>query len=235
MAEEKQPVQPNTKVLAQFIRDLSFENILAQRGLDSNSAPDVKVRVNLDAKKRKIESQYEVLIKLSVDSSAKSEKANDGDNAKLFILEIEYGGIKIGGSKLLLIVPLLGTIIGGLWGGFELYSRYLDMEEKIQTYVAPDLSGFDKRLELVKTEVEMIEKEMKMVLEEITLVADVAKEMKNDLRGDIRRIEKIVEDTEARVKDDSREFRDDMKDLEERVELKINKALNNPLNKVISR
>ena len=149
--------------------------------------------------------------------------------------EIEYGGIKVGGSKLLLIVPLLGTIIGGLWGGFELYSRYLDMEEKIQTYVAPDLSGFDKRLELVKTEVEMIEKEMKMVLEEITLVADVAKEMKNDLRGDVRRIEKIVEDTEARVKDDSREFRDDMKDLEERVELKINKALNNPLNKVISR
>ena len=149
--------------------------------------------------------------------------------------EIEYGGIKIGGSKLLLIVPLLGTIIGGLWGGFELYSRYLDMEEKIQTYVAPDLSGFDKRLELVKTEVEMIEKEMKMVLEEITLVADVAKEMKNDLRGDIRRIEKIVEDTEARVKDDSREFRDDMKDLEERVELKINKALNNPLNEVISK
>tara|TARA_Y100000589_G_scaffold265224_1_gene256183 strand:+ start:216 stop:710 length:495 start_codon:yes stop_codon:yes gene_type:complete len=93
MAEEKQPVQPNTKVLAQFIRDLSFENILAQRGLDSNSAPDVKVRVNLDAKKRKIESQYEVLIKLSVDSSAKSEKANDSDDAKLFILEIEYGGI----------------------------------------------------------------------------------------------------------------------------------------------
>ena len=149
--------------------------------------------------------------------------------------EIEYGGIKIGGSKLLLIVPLLGTIIGGLWGGFELYSRYLDMEEKIQTYVAPDLSGFDKRLELVKTEVEMIEKEMKMVLEEITLVADVAKEMKNDLRGDVRRIEKIVEDTEARVKDDSREFRDDMKALEERVELKINKALNNPLNKVMTR
>ena len=149
--------------------------------------------------------------------------------------EIEYGGIKIGGTKLLLIVPLLGTIIGGLWGGFELYSRYLDMEEKIQTYVAPDLSGFDKRLELVKTEVEMIEKEMKMVLEEITLVADVAKEMKNDLRGDVRRIEKIVEDTEARVKDDSREFRDDMKDLEERVELKINKALNNPLNKVMTR
>ena len=149
--------------------------------------------------------------------------------------EIEYGGIKIGGTKLLLIVPLLGTIIGGLWGGFELYSRYLAMEEKIQTYVAPDLSGFDKRIELVQTEVDMIQKEMQMVLEEITLVADVAKEMKNDLRSDVRRIEKIVEDTETRVKDDSREFRDDMKDLEESVELKINKSLNNPLNKVMTR
>ena len=149
--------------------------------------------------------------------------------------EIEYGGIKIGGTKLLLIIPLLGTIIGGLWGGFELYSRYLAMEEKIQTYVAPDLSGFDKRIELVQTEVDMIQKEMQMVLEEITLVADVAKEMKNDLRSDVRRIEKIVEDTETRVKDDSREFRDDMKDLEERVELKINKSLNNPLNKVMTR
>ena len=149
--------------------------------------------------------------------------------------EIEYGGIKIGGTKLLLIVPLLGTIIGGLRGGFELYSRYLAMEEKIQTYVAPDLSGFDKRIELIQTEVDMIQKEMQMVLEEITLVADVAKEMKNDLRSDVRRIEKIVEDTATRVKDDSREFRDDMKDLEERVELKINKALNNPLNKVMTR
>ena len=149
--------------------------------------------------------------------------------------EIEYGGIKIGGSKLLLIVPLVGTIIGGLWGGFELYSRYLDMEEKIQTYVAPDLSGFDKRLDVVKTEFDMLEKELRSVREEITLVADVAKEMKNDLRGDVRRIEKIVEDTEARVKDDSREFRDDMKDLEEKIELQINKALNNPLNKVMAR
>ena len=135
-----------------------------------------------------------------------------------------------------MIVPLLATIIGGLWGGFELYSRYLSMEKKIDAYVAPDLSGFDKRLELVKTEMEAL-------LSEVNLVADVAKELKNDLRDDVRRIETIVEDTESRVKNDSREFQadikeatdqmeSDMKELEEKIELQINKALNNPLNKV---
>ena len=57
--------------------------------------------------------------------------------------EVEYKGIKVGGSKLLLIIPLVGTIIGGLWGGFEVYQRYLAMEAKIDKFVAPDLSGFD--------------------------------------------------------------------------------------------
>ena len=93
MAEKKQAIQPTTKVLAQFIRDLSFENILAQKGLDTNSPPDINVNVNLDAKKRKSENQYEVLIKLSIVSSAKEEDSNDSKNSKLFILEIEYGGI----------------------------------------------------------------------------------------------------------------------------------------------
>ena len=57
--------------------------------------------------------------------------------------ELEYKGIKVGGSKLIFILPLIGTIIGGLWGGFEVYQRYLAMEEKIDGFVSPDLSGFD--------------------------------------------------------------------------------------------
>ena len=87
MAEQKQAIQPNTKVLAQFIRDLSFENILAQKGLDTNSPPDIKVKVNLDAKKRAAENQYEVLIKLSVVSSAKketSETPNDNKKSRYY-------------------------------------------------------------------------------------------------------------------------------------------------------
>ena len=45
--------------------------------------------------------------------------------------EIEYGGIKVGGSKLLLVLPLLGTIAGGLWAGFEFYKDYTDMKQII--------------------------------------------------------------------------------------------------------
>ncbi|MFY0681976.1 MAG: protein-export chaperone SecB [Thalassovita sp.] len=74
-------------VLNQFIRDLSFENILAQKGADGDVQPDVKVQVNLDAKKRSQEHQFEVAIKLAVESSAK-----DG-SAKLFLMEIDYVGI----------------------------------------------------------------------------------------------------------------------------------------------
>ena len=53
--------------------------------------------------------------------------------------EIEYGGVKLGGSKFLLIVPLVGTIVGGLWGGFEAYQRDLEMDARISEFVTPDL------------------------------------------------------------------------------------------------
>ena len=57
--------------------------------------------------------------------------------------EVEYKGIKIGGSKLILILPLIGTLAGGLWGGFEFYKDYMNMRDKIESYEAPDLSGID--------------------------------------------------------------------------------------------
>ncbi len=87
MAEEQQPQQPQMRVLGQFIRDMSFENIMAQKGAPADVQPDIKVQVNLDAKKRSAEHQYESAIKLNITS-----KAKDGD-ATLFVLEIDYVGI----------------------------------------------------------------------------------------------------------------------------------------------
>ena len=88
MTEETQsPVQPSMNILAQFIRDMSFENILAQKGTEGEVSPDVDVQVNLDARKRSTQGQYEIIIKLNVNSKSK-ENADP-----LFLLEVEYGGI----------------------------------------------------------------------------------------------------------------------------------------------
>ncbi|WP_120503379.1 protein-export chaperone SecB [Sulfitobacter mediterraneus] len=87
MAEEAAPAQPQMRVLGQYIRDMSFENIMAQQGAPSDVQPDVQVQVNLDAKKHGTDHQYESAIKLKVTSK------NKGTDATLFVLEIDYVGI----------------------------------------------------------------------------------------------------------------------------------------------
>ncbi|WP_116597673.1 protein-export chaperone SecB [Primorskyibacter marinus] len=74
-------------ILAQFVRDMSFENILSQKGATGEVQPDVTVQVNLDAKKRSADNQYEVVLKLKVDSKAKES----GEH--LFLLELDYAGV----------------------------------------------------------------------------------------------------------------------------------------------
>ena len=154
--------------------------------------------------------------------------------------ELEVAGIKFRGGKIFLVVTVLSSVCGALWGGFEFYKDYLNMKDKIQHYTAPDLSGFDKRIELVDQKIRSIESKMSMMIEEITLVSGVAKELKNDLKSDVRRIETIVEDVEQRVKEDSREnqkdlkeaineIKDDMAKLEEKTNKQIKNALENPL------
>jgi preprotein translocase subunit SecB len=83
----KTPQMPKMQVLAQFIKDMSFENILAQKGTSGDVEPNIEVQVNLDAKKRPVENQFEVSIKLQV--GAKTKQSGD----QIFILELDYAGI----------------------------------------------------------------------------------------------------------------------------------------------
>jgi len=84
-AQDQQQVKMNA--LTQFVRDLSFENILSQRGSGGEVQPDVQVGVNMDAKKRSGDNQYEVILKLTVNSK------NKGTEDPLFLLEMEYVGV----------------------------------------------------------------------------------------------------------------------------------------------
>ncbi len=84
-AEQQQP-QVKQRILAQYVRDLSFENILAQKGANAEGQPEMSVKVNLDARKR-AENTYEVITKLNVSANSKENKE------PLFILEVEYAGV----------------------------------------------------------------------------------------------------------------------------------------------
>ncbi len=86
-AAPQQAPQVQMNVLGQFVRDLSFENLMAQRGVTGEVTPNISVQVSLDAKKRAQDHQYEVLIKLNIDNKSK----DSGD--ALFVLELEYVGI----------------------------------------------------------------------------------------------------------------------------------------------
>ena len=161
--------------------------------------------------------------------------------------QIEYGGIKVSGGKIFILLSLLGTLGGAAWTGFTFYSDYLSMKEKILEYTEPDLSGFDKKialvesetaseLELVKQQIEGMKSELDLILDEINIVASTARELKDDLKTDLRNMEQdvrhiteIVNDVEDRQKEDTREILDEIKLIEENLELSVDKALNNPL------
>ncbi|MBC57085.1 MAG: protein-export chaperone SecB [Confluentimicrobium sp.] len=86
-AEPAAAAQPKMQILGQFIRDMSFENFLMQKGVTGEVTPDIQVQVALDAKKRPVDHQFEVITKFTVRSTNKS------DNAPLFLVELEYAGI----------------------------------------------------------------------------------------------------------------------------------------------
>jgi preprotein translocase subunit SecB len=85
-----QPAQPQLRmqVLAQYIRDMSFENMVAKKGLSGAEVqPDIQVAVSLDARKRPVDHQYDVISKYRCTSKNKT------NGETLFLLEVEYGAI----------------------------------------------------------------------------------------------------------------------------------------------
>jgi signal transduction histidine kinase len=161
--------------------------------------------------------------------------------------EVSIGGISFKGGKMMAIILALSSAVGALYGGFEMYKRFQDMSAAIEAYQEPDLSGFDKKIalvesqtqaqvELVSQQLDALKSELEIILGEIDLISQVSRELKDDLKtdlrsmeGDVRHITEIVNDVEDRQKEDTRELMDELKLIEENLDLQINKALNNPL------
>ena len=128
---------------------------------------------------------------------------------------ISIGGYEFTPAKLMIAVGIVSSVIGTMYGAFEVYKSYQDMQKKIATYVAPDLSEFDKRLAVIE--------------ENSTKTTDYTRDIKNDLKNDIRRLEKVVEQVERDNKQLARETDQDLRNLRKEIDTKIEKAIDNPL------
>ena len=158
--------------------------------------------------------------------------------------EVEYGGIKVGGSKLLLIIPLLSMLGGGAWAGFELYNEFRVLKATVMEYQPPDISGIEQNIAV-------IEETLISVSESVELAKDYTRTIKNDLKDDLARQESLMDRLENKVNASQDEIdktidvaserfdarRDALysdtdrkiKELEDRLGAKLQRALDNPL------
>ena len=155
--------------------------------------------------------------------------------------EIEFGGMTFKGGKMFALLTALSTLGGASWGAFEFYKDYMDMREIVQNI---DVDAIDARNAVIETKLDE--------------AIDYTRDIKNSLKDDITRIERVSERTSGRVKDiqddiderlrevsdltreTEKDVRDTMRDLEDRIDGKmtkldtdlrdtLQKALDNPL------
>ena len=135
---------------------------------------------------------------------------------------ISVGGYNFTPAKIMVAGAIVSSVLGGLYGAFEVYKDYMSMKEAIQTYVAPDLSELNKKIAIVE--------------ENSAKAVDYTRDIKNDLKNDIRRLEGVVEQVERNAKQMAREANDankeserELRQVRKEVDDKIKKALDNPL------
>lgn len=128
---------------------------------------------------------------------------------------ISVGGINFTPAKLMIAGGIISSVLGGLYGAFEVYKDYMSMKEAIQTYVAPDLSEINKKIAVLEQNSEKS--------------TEYVRDINTNLKQDIRRIEKIVEQVERDAKVTQREIDKDVRELRKEVDAKIKNALDNPL------
>lgn len=153
---------------------------------------------------------------------------------------ISIGGYEFTPAKLMIAFTIVSSILGGLYGVFEVYKDYVGMKKKIAEYVTPDLSELNERLSV-------IQKQMENTKTSVMEATNYTNEIKNDLKADIRRLEGVVENVERSSKQSQRESDQEMKavrsemnkldketdqnlrKMSREIDEKIKKALDNPL------
>ena len=140
-------------------------------------------------------------------------------------------------GSVLAIFAFLSTIVGGLYGGFVLY-------QKIEEVAGLDLGAYQQQMDVMDAKVTGIS-------EKVEESVEYTRDIKNGLKDDLLRVEQQtdrIEDTVRKSEDKIRSLIDaaelrfenqrervrtsqtsSMKDLEDRLTKKLQRALDNPL------
>ena len=135
------------------------------------------------------------------------------------------------------IIAFLSTVIGGLYGGFTLY-------QKIEEVAGLDLTAYQQQMDVMDAKVSGIS-------EKVEESVEYTRDIKNGLKDDLLRVEQQTDRIEDMVRDNEDKVRtmiDDaevrfenqrervrvsqssaMKELEDRLVSKLQRALDNPL------
>ena len=162
--------------------------------------------------------------------------------------EVEIAGAKIKGGKLMLLVPIVSALGGGLWGGFEFYKDYMDMKEIIQEI---DVDAIVAKNTLTQTKLDdaidytrdiknnlredimSVEGHVDRIRNEVQNAIDEMNQLQKDTIASMREVETLNRETEKDVRDTMREtesrIEDAMTTLEERLGTRLQEALDNPL------
>jgi vacuolar-type H+-ATPase subunit I/STV1 len=158
--------------------------------------------------------------------------------------EFKILGIKVTAVTAGAAFGVVSTVIGGLYGAFTVYNDYMDMKEQIQSYVAPDLSGFQEQISVMQQQMNATE-------DAVLQATDYARDIRNDLKEDVTRVEDLVDRLKDDVRASEKEVREmideadvrydnkrdqlysdtdrKIKELDERLSAQIQEALDNPL------
>lgn len=123
---------------------------------------------------------------------------------------ISIGGYEFTPAKLMVAFTLVSSLLGGLYGAFEVYKDYIGMKKKIAEYVTPDLTEIYKKLEVID--------------QTNAKTSDYTRDIKNDLKNDIRRTETLTEQVERSVKQAQRETENEMRDMRKAVREDLERA-----------
>jgi len=151
--------------------------------------------------------------------------------------EFKTGGMKISFGSIMAILAFLSTVVGFLYGGFVLYQR-------IEELAGLDIQEYQLQMDVMDAKVTGISEKVE---ESVEYSRDIKNGLKDDLlrlESQVDRIEDMVRESEEKVRTmiDNAEVRFEnqrervrvsqtgsMKELEDKLMGKLQRALDNPL------